>query len=202
MGTFTMVWLGQMASMFGSSMTMFGLMIWAWDKTGEATALALIGFFGFAPETELQVELLNVLRRRFERVSAERLVAGSGLQNIYSALLEMQGKKGELTAREIFAAASEPGPAADAVSLFFQVLGQVAGDLALTLGANDGVYIAGGIAKRYPDILADGTFRAAFESKGRHRHIMERIPTILTTHEQPGLLAAAYVAQELAAGLG
>ncbi len=49
MRTFTMVWLGQMASMLGSSMTMFGLMIWAWEKTGVATALALIGFFGFAP---------------------------------------------------------------------------------------------------------------------------------------------------------
>ncbi len=49
MRTFTMVWFGQMASMLGSSMTMFGLMIWAWEKTGVATALALIGFFGFAP---------------------------------------------------------------------------------------------------------------------------------------------------------
>ncbi len=157
------------------------------------------GHVGFAPETELQVELLKVLRRRFERVSAERLVAGSGLENIYSALLEMRGEEGALTAREIFAAAVEPGAAADAVSLFFEILGQVAGDLALTLGANDGVYIAGGIAKRYPDILANGTFREAFERKGRHRDIVERIPTFLITHEQPGLLGAAHVAQELAA---
>ena len=49
MRTFTMIWLGQMASMLGSSMTIFGLMLWAWDKTGVATSLALIGFFGFAP---------------------------------------------------------------------------------------------------------------------------------------------------------
>ena len=62
----------------------------------------------------------------------------------------------------------------------------------MTLGASDGVYIAGGIAKRYPDILQDGTFRTAFESKGRHRHLMERIPTFLIMHEQPGLLGASY----------
>ena len=77
-------------------------------------------------------------------------------------------------------------------------MGQVAGDLALTLGAFDGVYIAGGIAKRYPEILCDGTFRSAFKAKGRHRHIMERIPTYLITHEQPGLLGASYLAQKSA----
>ena len=58
-------------------------------------------------------------------------------------------------------------------------------------------YIAGGIARRYPETLQNGVFRAAFESKGRHRHLMERIPTFLITHEQPGLLGAAYCALEL-----
>jgi glucokinase len=156
------------------------------------------GHVGFAPETDLQVDILKVLRGRFKRVSAERLVAGSGLENIYSALLELRGEQGTLSAREIFEAAGKPGVAADTVEVFFQVLGQVAGDLALTLGAHDGIYIAGGIAKRYPKILTDGTFREAFERKGRHRHIVERIPTFLITHTQPGLLGAAFVAQGLA----
>ena len=151
------------------------------------------GHVGFAPESDLQVELLKVLRTRFDRVSAERLVAGSGIENIYSALLEIRGDPVErLRAAEIFAAAAHNETAADAIKLFFEILGQVAGDLALTLGASDGVYIAGGIAKRYPDILQDGTFRTAFESKGRHRHLMERIPTFLIMHEQPGLLGASY----------
>lgn len=156
------------------------------------------GHVGFAPESDLQAELLKVLRGRFERVSAERLVAGSGIENIFTALLEIRGEAVEpLRAAQIFDAASAPGNAYDAVHLFFEILGQVAGDLALTLGANDGVYIAGGIAKRYPETLQNGVFRAAFESKGRHRHLMERIPTFLITHEQPGLLGAAYCALEL-----
>lgn len=156
------------------------------------------GHVGFAPESDLQVEVLKVLRRRFERVSAERLVAGSGIENIYSALLDIRGEPdAALRAPAIFAAAGESSTAADAVRMFFEILGQVAGDLALTLGARDGVYIAGGIAKRYPEILQDGTFRAAFESKGRHRHLVERIPTFLITHEQPGLLGASYCVLEL-----
>lgn len=158
------------------------------------------GHVGFAPESDLQLAILAQLRERFDRVSAERLVAGSGLQNIYLALAKIRGAGGDKqTPADIFAAAAgEPdGVAAEAVTVFFEILGQVAGDLALTLGASDGVYIAGGIAKRYPDVLASGGFRAAFESKGRHREIMERTPTLLITHEQPGLLGASYVALEL-----
>ncbi|MBT8092457.1 MAG: glucokinase [Gammaproteobacteria bacterium] len=157
------------------------------------------GHVGFAPETALQTEILNVLSKRHERVSAERLVAGSGLENIYQSLLVLRGEtSAELPAPQIFAARESNVVAAEAIDLFFEILGQVAGDLALTLGAEDGVYIAGGIAKRYPELLKISRFRSAFENKGRHRHIMERIPTRLITHGQPGLLGAAYCVLELA----
>jgi MFS family permease len=46
---FTIVWVGQMLSLLGTSMTGFALTIWAWQKTGQATALALVGFANFAP---------------------------------------------------------------------------------------------------------------------------------------------------------
>ena len=46
---FSLVWLGQFVSIIGSSMTRFGLTIWAWEVTGKATALALVGFFSLVP---------------------------------------------------------------------------------------------------------------------------------------------------------
>ena len=46
---FSIVWVGQFVSMLGTSMTNFALTIWAWELTGEATALALVGFFFVAP---------------------------------------------------------------------------------------------------------------------------------------------------------
>ena len=151
------------------------------------------GHVGFAPETPLQIELLKVLSEKFDRVSAERLIAGSGLVNIYDALTVIRGEHGEsLTAAAIFAQRSDGNVAAEAVDVFFELLGQVAGDLALTLGAVDGVYIAGGISKRYPEVLESSRFRSAFESKGRRRAFLERIPTRLITYDQPGLLGAAY----------
>jgi glucokinase len=156
------------------------------------------GHVGFSPETEQQLEILKVLRSQFDRVSAERLIAGSGLENIYLALRTIRRESGpQLSAAQIFAEREPGNLAAEAVEVFFELLGQVAGDVALTLGAVDGVYIAGGIAKRYPDLLEKSRFRSAFENKGRRRALMERIPTRLITYDQPGLLGAAYAVLNL-----
>jgi glucokinase len=155
---------------------------------------------GFAPETQVQIDILEALRERFDRVSSERLVSGPGLQNIYWALTRIHGeKRAQLTPAEIFRAAADntDSLAAEAVQMFFEVFGQVAGDLALTLGAEDGIFIAGGISKRYPDLLKNSRFRSGFENKGRHRSLMERIATQLILHDQPGLLGAAYCALKL-----
>lgn len=155
---------------------------------------------GFAPETQVQIDILRALREQFDRVSSERLVSGPGLENIYWALTRIHGeKRTHLAPAEIFEAAIANTDllAAEAVQMFFEVLGQVAGDLALTLGAEDGIFIAGGIAKRYPGLLINSRFRTGFEHKGRHRSLMERIPTQLIMHAQPGLLGAAYCALQM-----
>lgn len=49
MRTFIIVWLGQLVSTFGSNMTWFGLKIWAWNLTEQATALTLVSFFSLLP---------------------------------------------------------------------------------------------------------------------------------------------------------
>jgi glucokinase len=155
---------------------------------------------GFAPETRMQFKVLKQLRQRFERVSEERLVSGPGLENIYWALCRIHGEQTtEITAAEIFSRvlANEDVLAAEATQLFFEALGQIAGNLALALGAYDGVYLAGGILKRYPDLLKTSSFRSGFENKGRHRSLMERVPTLLILHPQPGLLGASHCAREL-----
>jgi glucokinase len=159
------------------------------------------GHTGFAPETRVQLDVLVELREQFDRVSTERLLSGPGIENVYMALGHAHGEKPpKLRAREIFEAAGQgESRAAEAVALFFEILGQFAGDYVLALGAYDGVYIAGGIVRRYPEQLANSRFRSGFEGKGRYRPIMERIATRLIVHPQPGLLGASYVAQEMAA---
>jgi glucokinase len=157
------------------------------------------GHVGFAPETPVQHKVLRQLRRDFERVSNERMLCGPGLENIYRALCRIAGKaETGVSAAEIFSRvlASEDTVASDAVAMFFEALGQVAGDLVLTLGAYDGVFLAGGILKRYPDLLKASDFRAGFEAKGRHRNLMEKVPLSLILHPQPGLLGASLCARD------
>jgi glucokinase len=157
---------------------------------------------GFAPESRRQVEILAILRERLDRVSSESLVSGVGMENLYWALAHLHGQRQDrLPTAEVFARAeaSSDAVAVEAVELFFEILGQVAGDLALTFGAQDGIFIAGGIAQRYPDKLLNSRFRQGFDRKGHHTYYVERIPTQLITHHQPGLLGAASCARELLA---
>ena len=155
------------------------------------------GHVGFSPKSQVQVEIMEALRSKFDRVTVERLVSGAGIENIYWALTLIHGEqRTQLTAQEVFANADDDPRANETTHMFFEVLGQVAGDLALTIGAEDGVYLAGGIAKRYPDMLQQSGFRNAFDNKGRHRAYMERIPTLLIANGEPGLLGAAHCALE------
>jgi len=158
------------------------------------------GHVGFAPESPAQHKVLRQLRKEYGRVSNERLLSGPGLENIYKALARIHEQpEADITAAEIFSRvlANEDTIATKATQLFFEALGQVAGNLVLTLGAYDGVFLAGGILKRYPDLLNASDFRAGFESKGRHRGLLESVPTSLILHPQPGLLGASHCAREL-----
>ena len=156
------------------------------------------GHVGFAPESAIQDELLQQLRAKYSRVSDERLVSGMGIENLYWALSSLEHGKGiEINAAQVFERMNQDPVASRVVDLFFELLGQVAGNLALSLGAFNGVYIAGGIAQRYPELLQASRFREGFENKGRHRALLERVPTMLVQHPNPGLLGAASVAIDM-----
>jgi len=130
------------------------------------------------------------LRARFGHVSAERVLSGPGLVNLYDAISAAAGKPAApLTPAEITdrALARDDPIAAATLDRFCALLGTVAGDLALTTGALGGVYIAGGIVPRFGRYLAKSPFRARFEAKGRFKSYLHRIPVHVVTAEQPAL---------------
>ncbi|ETW99498.1 MAG: hypothetical protein ETSY1_14855 [Candidatus Entotheonella factor] len=43
--TFTVIWSGQLASLLGTGLTRFALILWLYEQTGQATSIALLGFF-------------------------------------------------------------------------------------------------------------------------------------------------------------
>ena len=83
--------------------------------------------------------------------------------------------------------------AVETMNTFFSVLGSVAGKVALTLGAQGGVHLAGGIAPPYIDLLTKSDFRARFLAKGRLADFNGEIATFVITHPAPGLLGAALI---------
>jgi glucokinase len=135
------------------------------------------------------------LRGRFGHVSAERALSGAGLRNLYRALgpdVEPP-EPDEITARAV---AGSDARAVDTLGTFCAMLGAVAGNLALTIGARGGVYMAGGIVPRFEDFFVRSRFRERFEDKGRFRDYLAPIPVWLITTETPALLGLAALLDE------
>ena len=157
------------------------------------------GHVDFAPLDALEDRMLMRLRRTYNRVSTERIVAGPGIITIYETLAEIEGRAVQrLDDKAIWMLAleGEDSLAIAALDRFCLSMGAVAGDLALAHGSK-GVVIAGGLGLRLKDHLARSGFAERFAAKGRFRSRMEAIPVKLITHHQPGLFgAAAAFAQE------
>ncbi len=154
------------------------------------------GHVDFAPVGDTEIAVLQHLRGQFDRVSIERLLSGDGILNLYRTLCDINGCGMAMRTPEAVgeAAQADTDPiAGEAMALFFAVLGSVAGDLALTLGARGGVYIAGGIVPRYVELMRRSQFRFRFESKGRFSEHNKMIPSFVVTHPNPGLLGVACV---------
>ena len=147
---------------------------------------------------DLEAEVLGALRRRFGHVSAERVISGPGLVNLYQALAEVRGVEPRACGpEEITAAAGEEADplARDTLDLFFAMLGCLAGNLALTTGAFGGIYLAGGILPQHVAELKASRFRARFEDKGRFKDYNGNIPTFLITHPYPAFPGLASLIQ-------
>jgi glucokinase len=160
------------------------------------------GHVTMAPGDAREGAVLDLMRRRFDHVSAERVISGPGLVNLYNALCETDGvPAASYTAAQITDAAIGRSDlrCRETVSMFCAMLGTVAGNLALTLGARGGVYIAGGIVPKLGAAFAQSAFRARFEQKGRMQAYLAPVPTYVITHAVPAFLGAATLLDERAA---
>ncbi|WP_337995584.1 glucokinase [Oleispirillum naphthae] len=156
------------------------------------------GHATYAPETEIEWRIARALKARFGRVSAERVVSGQGLVDCASIL----GAAAEIDtpARVVAAARGGKCPAcAAAVGVFLAGLGRIAGDLALTLGADE-VFIGGGIVPRMAADCDLAPIVAAFADKGRNTPRMSDIPLSLIVAENPALTGLAARARVLLGG--
>lgn len=141
------------------------------------------GHVTLAATNALEYAVIEQLRKRYDHVSAERVLSGTGIVDLYHTILAMHAECGtEVTTPAQVLALGMDGssnPARQALDLFCGWLGSVAGDLALTLGAVGGIFIGGGIAPRLKSHLLQSDFRRRFEAKGRYQTYLQAIPTWL-----------------------
>lgn len=170
------------------------------------------GHADYPPRTADEVDLLVYLRERFGRVSAERVVSGLGLANLYGFLRDVRKLPESPRVRAALAAQEDPakviGEAAmsgecdlcgRALALFVAAYGALAGNLALLGTATAGVYLGGGIAPKILSHLASGPFLAAFRDKGRFETYLEQVPVRVILNDRAALLGAARHAASLLA---
>jgi len=155
------------------------------------------GHVSLSPTTKREIEVFKCCLKQYEHVSAERLISGGGLVLLYSLICELDKVEvnTDLTAHDISQhALSNSNPqCAEALDIFTGLLGVVAGNLALTLGATGGVFIGGGIVPKLGDYFKSSAFRARFDAKGRFEDYLKEIPVYVIKAKYPALIGIKQV---------
>lgn len=153
------------------------------------------GHITIAAANDREAEILAVLRGLHSHVSAERVVSGMGLVNLYTAIATLSGQPvdPEITPAVISGRGLDRSCplCTETLDVFASMLGTVASDLALVLNARGGVYIAGGIVPRLMPWFATSGFRRRFEDKGRFSAYLSTLPTYVITRDLPALVGLA-----------
>ena len=166
----------------------------------ETVATTEGGHMSLSATDEMEVAIWRWLAARFGRVSAERILSGPGLLNLYNALCDIHGDTPNCTTpAEVTLQARAGDTVAQATrEQFCKFLGSFAGDIALVYGALGGVYLGGGLTHHFMDMIDNGLFRGRFEAKGRFETYMQAIPThiILNPHTSAQLGAARVLLED------
>lgn len=164
------------------------------------------GHSDFAPRTQQDINVLQWLQTRHERVSWERLVSGIGIQTIWEFLTQVEGKPmhpllanaGEDADKPaIISKAALDGSCqvcTESMVLFNRYLAIEGANLVLKLKATGGLYLAGGIAPKVLPLLDPLVWKAVFEGSGRMRALLEQVPVQVVINQQAPLLGSAYFA--------
>lgn len=157
-----------------------------WDGQAYRAIPGEGGHVTMPAKTQREFDVFQALHDKYRHISAERVCSGKGLVNIYNALriIDHRNDLPDRSPEDISAAALNGSCAlcAEALNMMIAFLGSIAGNLALTLGAAGGVYIAGGICAQLGEAFFQSDFRDQFESKGRFQSYLAPIPTYLITH--------------------
>jgi glucokinase len=167
------------------------------------------GHASFAPNSDIEIDLLRYIRTSFLHVNVERVLSGDGLHTIYQFLRDTKKNEPTWFAELIptgdpptliveAALNGKPDICVQTLDLFLSIFGAEAGNLALKTLALGGVYLGGGIVPYITQALKGERFVQSFIAKGRYKRLLSSLPVHAILHDQAGLLGAASVAARMA----
>jgi glucokinase len=174
-----------------------------WDGNRHLPIASEGGHSDFAPRTDLDIELLNYLRKRFGQVDWEAVLSGPGQFHIYEFLRDVKGGvepawlatelRSEEPPRVVTRAALEKKSdlCVQALELFVEYYGAESANFALKVLATGGVYLGGGIAPKIIEKLQDGSFMKAFIGAGRMKNLLAAMPVRVIMNDKTALIGAA-----------
>ena len=155
------------------------------------------GHVSLSPTTDREFEIFEACLNYYKHVSAERLISGSGIQFLYSVICELDGveaikdiKAADVTSKGL---AQSDAQCIETLDIFTGLLGGVAGNVALSIGAKGGVYIGGGIIPKLGEYFYTSPFRERFEAKGRFKSYLKDIPVYVINAKYPALTGISQV---------
>jgi len=168
------------------------------------------GHTNFSPQDEAQDLLLSYLRKKFGHVSWERVLSGDGLYNIYCFLRDTkygeesdwlheqfsQHNSGQVVTTNALSGSSKA--CEEALSMFCDLYGVQAGNLALQFMARGGVFLGGGIAPKIITKLKSSNFMNCFTDKGRMKPYLQSIPIKVVLNDNAALLGCCSYALHMA----
>ena len=151
------------------------------------------GHSSFAPNSDLEIELLQHLRKKYDHVSNERIVSGSGIEEIYEFICFKNKSPSDNLKAPIIGENAIRGEhkAYETIKLFFSIFGTVISSVILINGAQSGVVIAGGITPKLQTILNKSNFELNLLNKGRRYDYVNTVPVWLTENNNNGLIGAS-----------
>ena len=165
-------------------------------SSGWKTLPAQGGHSDFAPNSELEIEILSLLQKQFGHVAIERILSGPGIVNLYKALCQINARDIVLkTPSEISSSAVSTNPdsmAIETLALFCRIFGSVTGSIALTTGCLGGIYITSDLVRNFLDFFLKSDFLKSFEDKGRLDYYMRDIPIFISKRANMGLIGSTY----------
>jgi glucokinase len=147
------------------------------------------GYFPFISQRESAFQQFYREKSGQNHITGNLVVSGRGLRYIHWFLTGQ-----DLTPEQVTTRLS---PTSETLAWAARFYGRACRDFALAVLACGGLYIAGGVAARTPEMLTHENFRKEFLDSPTMGHVLARIPVFLIGDQDSGLWGAALYGQQL-----